>query len=92
MKYYKIRDIIDSHDSISQKAFDLFRFLLKPNQREIFDNIPKGSLNAISALEIKEKTGIPTKNIYTQIKQMSVSFPIGVIEVKRGSNKYYRKE
>lgn len=92
MKYYEIKDVIEADGSIHDKSLEIYSILLKPQQREIFEQIPKGKLNAVSAKEIKEATEIPTKNISSQIKQISIGFPIGVLEIEKGYKKYYRKE
>lgn len=92
MKYYKIKEIIQSNDSNYKKSIDIFSSLLKTQQREIFNNIPKGALNAITALEINKKTGISTKNISSQINQLRTNFPIGVKTEENGCNKYYKKK
>lgn len=92
MKYYKIRDVLESDGSIRDKSLEIYSMLLKPQQREILEHIPKGKLNAVSSSQIKEATGISTKNISSQIKQIKQSFPIASIVDKRGYKKYFRLE
>lgn len=92
MKYNLIKEVIEAKEPLLGKSKKLFRLLLKDQQREIFDAIPIGVQNAVSCNYIKEKTGIPTRNISVQLKQIAVNFPIGVVEVNRGYNKYYKKE
>lgn len=92
MKYSLIKEVIEAKEPLLGKSRKLFRLLLKDQQREIFDRIPVGERNAVSCNFIKQKTGIPTKNITGQIKQLSVNYPIGIIVVNRGKNKYYKKE
>lgn len=91
MKYYKIKKVLDSENTVSEKSLELFLMLLKPQQREILNAIPKGIDNAVSAKKIKEITGIPTKNISSQIRQIYVNFPLGIIEEQKGFRKYFRK-
>lgn len=92
MKYNLIKEVIEAKEPLFNKSRKIFRLLLKDQQREIFDKIPIGERNAVSCNFIKEQTGIPTKNITAQIKQLSVNYPIGIVEVNRGKNKYYKKE
>lgn len=92
MKYNLIKEVIEAKEPLLGKSKKLFRLLLKDQQREIFDAIPIGIQNAVSCNYIKEKTGIPTRNISVQLKQIAVNFPIGIVEVNRGKNKYYKKE
>lgn len=92
MKYSLIKEVIEAKKPLLGKSKELFRLLLKDQQREIFDKIPIGEINAVSCNFIKNQTGIPTKNIAGQIKQLSVNYPIGIVEVNRGKNKYYKKE
>ena len=91
MKYYEIFEIINSEGSVSKKSLELFITLLKPQQKEIFNCIPRSIDDAVSAKQIKEMTGIPTKNISSQIKQINVNFPIGIIEEKKGIRKYFKQ-
>lgn len=92
MKYSLIKNVMHSKGSIDTKSKNIFRALLKDQQRAIFDTLLVGEEKAVSCNFIKNKTGIPTKNITVQIKQLAVNYPIGVIEVNRGYNKYYKKE
>jgi len=92
MKYLTIKQIIEADGSVNDKSLEIYSILLKPQQREIFDQIPTGKKNAVTAFQIKEATGISTKNISVQLRQLSSSFPIGIIEINRGKNKYYKKE
>jgi len=92
MKYTLIKHVIEAKEPLLGKSKKIFRLLLKDQQREIFDIIPIGEKNAVSCNFIKTQTGIPTKNITSQIKQLSINYPIGVLEINRGKNKYYKKE
>lgn len=92
MKYYEIKNVIESDSSINDKALEICSILLKPKQREILSQIPKGKSNAVLAKEIKLATEIPTKNISSQIKQIAINFPIGILKTENGYKKYYIKE
>lgn len=92
MKYNLIKSVVEAKEPLLGKSKKIFRLLLKDQQREIFDVLPIGEENAVSCSFIKEKTGISTRNISVQLKQIAVNFPIGVLEVNRGYNKYYKKE
>lgn len=89
INYNKIIKILNAnHVSVENKAYLLFIGSLKPKQSHIFHHIPKGISNAISCLDISSQTGDSTKNISSQIKQMSVNYPIK--KVKEGRiYKYY---
>lgn len=55
--------------------------------QKLFLVLPQGIENAKSAKEIKEQTGIPTKNISTTIINIQKRFPVKSVGVK--IKKYY---
>lgn len=76
MKYDSIKSILGVNCSLEQKAYQLFLLSLKPEMRKVFISIPKGIDNAVSAKQLKEITGIQTKNISTHVKNLSIRFPV----------------
>lgn len=66
----------------------MFLLSLKPEMRKVFIALPKGVDNAVSAKQIKNNTGIPTKNISTHIKNLALRFPVKSTGTDR-RKKYY---
>lgn len=88
MNYQKILNILNETNLFSdEKAHNIFIESLKPQQKIIFERIPKGELNAISALQISG-LDFKTKNVSSQIKQLSLNYPI---KSKGDKTKYYWK-
>ncbi len=67
--YEQISNIINNQTlSESDKIEEIFFIVLPEQQKKIFRCLSKE--NALSCVDIKGKTGIPTKNISSQLKQL----------------------
>lgn len=88
MKYEAIKKIIGLNLSDSEKVYQLFLLSLKPQMKTIFLLIPKGIDNAISAKELKLKTGLDTKIISSQVQALIKKSPIMITGTER-RKKYY---
>lgn len=87
MNYNQIKTILASDFPPEFKAYQLFAMSLKPKMQKLFLVLPQGIENAKSAKEIKEQTGIQTKNIATYIINIQKRFPVKSVGVK--IKKYY---
>ncbi len=72
-----------------EKAMIVFSLILKPQQRDILNEIGIGRQNAVTCQDISNIVGVKSKNVSTQIAQIQKRF--GRIKSMKVNNKtkYY---
>lgn len=68
--YRKVLEILNSGFPDWYKAIEILKLSLPAQQLLIFDEIPAGEHRAISAHFLSRRTGISTRNVSSQLKQM----------------------
>lgn len=90
INYREIEALTEVVKDGKELAEKIFKLSCPKQIKVIIDNIPKGINNAITSKEISVKTGLETKNISSQIKQIQdKNNRIKSISVNGKNKKYY---
>lgn len=88
--YRKIEELVESVKCGRDLVDNIFKLSCPKQLKSIIDNIPKGINNATTCKEISIKTGLLTKNISSQIKQIQDKNPnLKSISINNKNKKYY---